>query len=242
MRLAAVLIAASALGFGLGYWVAAPSLLSPAALADLVSRISDRQAKQAAQRYEALQEQLKKQQERARRDLSKVQKDREKVARRLKETSRRLEVEREQSEKRVQDLHEQARAAEEAASEAQRVLEESIEDAGLDLSAELRAAEQASEALTEALHEEITELRKVTDFQASAILDQKAMIDALRSENFSLAHNLELSERRYEAAEGRIKQLSGRRLRLRPAFMVGAVRGFSGTWAPGFAVGLAITW
>ena len=232
----------SALGFGFGYWYAAPSLLSPEGLAGLASQLSDRRAKQAQERYSKVQEELQKQQEQSREELSKARKDTEKVSRRLKESSRRLQAEREVSEKRAQELARQARVAEEEAAEAGRALEAAIVEAGLDLSEELDASAEAHNVLAETLRSEINELRDVVKFQTHFMSSQDALISKLRVENSLLLRNLEIAERRYEEAEGRIGQLSGRRIRFGPAVMVGAVRGFGGRWEPGVAVGVAITW
>ena len=74
------------------------------------------------------------------------------------------------------------------------------------------------------------------------VVAQDTLVTGLRRENTSLTKRLEISEQQFEEAEKRIRQLSGRRLRIRPAALLGAFRGMESGWSPGVGVGIALTW
>lgn len=243
-----VAAAVAAAGFALGYWFASGS-----SLLDTLDLGAERVEKA---RYEAVQESLKEAADTAREAQEQARKSREqaevkvRTARQESERARRtMEAEKARLERSRSDLEKRAAEAEAEEAHARMELEAAASRPECDFSDQVRRLTAAHSKRISIFQEEIHGLRLVVQVQDATIstlrdenLSLGMLTTELRRENGSLAKRLEISTQQFEEAEKRIRKLSGRRLRLRPAALAGAFRGVNGGWSPGFGVGIALTW
>ena len=157
------------------------------------------------------------------------------------------------------------RAAEKKAGSA----EKKARQAEKEISRERRETEQARQAVAEAekvaaarpdkieavrglsesqgnyiatLHVQIQEMDFALEAERGVVSTQKAFSRQLLGELDLSKQATRAMETRFELAEERVRELSGRRLRSGPGVTVGAVRSRNGQWSPGVAVGLTISW
>ena len=243
-----LLAVAGAIGFALGYWIASPS--------SLISTLDPGSDRVEKARYEAIQESLKESEKTAREAQEEARNSRQQAEIKVqtarkegKRTWKKMRVEQARLEQTVSDLEKRAATAEEEEEQARMELEEAFLSSDCDFSDRYRQLTTAHSNRISIFQEEIHGLRLVVSSQEttiSALRDEVIALDLLttdlRRENGALTKCLEISGRQFEEAERRIRQLSGRRLRIRPAALLGAFRGMDSGWSPGVGIGIALTW
>ena len=237
----AVLVAALALaaGFGLGAWWAQPAPLSPRDLLSLATQLADARARQAADTYAVAREALVAQQAKppprstgpiAVREEAEQQAA---VARTAWETA----------EAQLTAQEAEAQQARDAAAQQTTAAETALARA-----TDAETALAATRGLVTALRADRDVLAQLAAARGAALAPLRAerdalstLTDTLRLERAALAQRLDLTAQRAALADARLDSLTGRRLRLGPAVLVGLARGPHRPWRPALAVGLALS-
>ena len=228
-----ILIGAAGFGVGVGWmwWTGSGSggIDSPANVASLLVSLAEQRNSEAADRYALLQDKLRVQEEEAAKAVQQTMEVRVKAEARLTLVQSDMKAQ-------IVELEEREQVVEKEIVFVEKIVEKAVKDNP--------EAAAALVKLEDYWQEKFSIVEQERDYYVDLTKALDKTLTAYRAETETLSLDNQILRKQFAAAEERIDDLEGFKVRWGPTALVGLGRGIDGGWAvgPSFGLGVTATW